>query len=295
VVATLVLAGLFGVGFLLSRDQRNGSLFLVVALICLGVGVVFAVVAGLEQVGTALLRRSGRSGREAAVAGLLAICLLVPWSVAIRAARAAEVPGWKNPVAWVVVLAIGVPFLTRNRRWMVPGLAVSGVALVGWLVWVSLELIGSGFTTLSFPFLPIDLLGFGWYAAVAALVVVVDALATELADDPAPRAVDVWPFAVIPGLGLARLGLVARGRVWLIGAALLLILIQGDAYAPQQFAFFGAAGGLPDPRSRLPAAAATAAFVVLYAASLWDTRRMLQRMRRQAAKLQVLRGGPRED
>jgi hypothetical protein len=35
--------------------------------------------------------------------------------------------------------------------------------------------------------------------------------------------------------------------------------------------------------------------VVLYAASLWDTRRMLQRMRRQAAKLQVLRGGPRED
>jgi hypothetical protein len=74
-----------------------------------------------------------------------------------------------------------------------------------------------------------------------------------------------------------------------------VILIQGDAYAPQQFAFFGAAGGLPDPRSRLPAAAAAAALVVLYAASLWDTHRMLQRMRRQAAKLQVLRGGPRED
>jgi hypothetical protein len=295
VVATLVLAGLFGVGFLLTRDQRNGSLFLVVALICLGVGVVFAVVAGLEQVGTALLRRSGRSGREAAVAGLLAICLPVPWSVAIRAARAAEVPGWKNPVAWVVVLAIGVPFLTRNRRWMVSGLAVSGVALAGWLIWVSLQLTGSGFTALSFPFLPIDLLGFGWYAALAAWVVVVDALATEMADDPAPRAEDVWPFAVVPGLGLARLGLVARGRAWLIGAALLVILIQGDAYAPQQFAFFGAAGGLPDPRSRLPAAAAAAALVLLYAASLWDTHRMLQRMRRQAAKLQVLRGGPRED
>jgi hypothetical protein len=178
---------------------------------------------------------------------------------------------------------------------LVRGLAVSGVALAGWLVWVSLQLIGSGFTALSFPFLPIDLLGFGWYAAVAALVVVVDALATEMADDPVPRAEDVWPFAAVPGVGLARLGLVARGRAWLIGAALLVILIQGDAYAPQQFAFFGAAGGLPDPRSRLPAAAATAAFVVLYAASLWDTRRMLQRMRRQAAKLQVLRGGPRED
>jgi hypothetical protein len=295
VVATLVLAGLFAIGFFLSRDQRNGSLFLVVALIFLGAGVVFAAVAGLEQVGTALLRRSGRSGREAAVAGLLAICLLVPWSVAIRAARAAEVQGWKNPVAWVAVVAIGVPLLTRNRRWMVPGLAVGGAALAGWLVWVSLQLTGSGFTTLSFPFLPIDLVGFGWYAAVAALVVVVDALATEMADDPAPRAEDVWPFAVVPGLGLARLGLVARGRAWLIGAALLVILIQGDAYAPQQFAFFGTTGGLPEPRSRLPAAAAAAAFVVLYAASLWDTRRMLQRMRRQAAKLQVLRGGPRED
>ena len=295
VVATLVLAGLFSIGFLLSRDQRNGSLFLVVALICLGVGVVFAVVAGLEQVGTALLRRSGRSGREAAVAGLLAICLLVPWSVAIRAARAAEVPGWKNPVAWVAVLAIGVPFLTRNRRWMVRGLAVGGAALAGWLAWVSLQLTGSTFTALSFPFLPIDLLGIGWYAALAAWVVVVDALATEMADDPAPRAEDVWPFAVVPGLGMARLGLVARGRAWLIGAALLLILIQGDAYAPQQFAFFGAEGGLPEPRSRLPAAAATAVLLILYAGSLWDTRRLLQHLRRSAAKLQVLRGGPRED
>jgi len=132
VVATLVLAGLFAIGFLLSRDQRSGSLFVVVALICLGVGVVFAAVAGLEQVGTALLRRSGRSGREAAVAGLLAICLLVPWSVAIRAARAAEVPGWKNPVSWVAVLAIGVPLLTRNRPWIVRGLAVGGAAPVSY-------------------------------------------------------------------------------------------------------------------------------------------------------------------
>src|SRR5437899_1879559 len=137
VVATLVLGGLFAIGFLLSRDQRSGSLFLVVALICLGVGVVFAAVAGLEQVGTALLRRSGRSGREAAVAGLLAICLLVPWSVAIRAARAAEVQGWKNPVAWVAVIAIGVPLLTRSRRWMVRGLVVGGAAVAGWLIWVS--------------------------------------------------------------------------------------------------------------------------------------------------------------
>ncbi len=295
VVATLVLAGLFAIGFLLSRDQRNGSLFLVVALICLGVGVVFAAVAGLEQVGTALLRRSGRSGREAAVAGLLAICLLVPWSVAIRAARAAEVPGWKNPVAWVAVLAIGVPLLTRSRPWMVRGLAVGGAALAGWLVWVSLQLTGSTFTALSFPFLPIDLLGAGWYAALAAWVVVVDALATEMADDPAPGAEDVWPFAVVPGLAIARLGLVARGRAWLIGAVLLLILIQGDAYAPQQFAFFGAEGGLPDPRSRLPAAAAAVALVILYAGSLWDTQRLLQHLRRSAAKLQVLRGGSRED
>jgi len=295
VVATLVLAGLFAIGFLLSRDQRNGSLFLVVALICLGVGVVFAAVAGLEQVGTALLRRSGRSGREAAVAGLLAICLLVPWSVVIRAARAAEVPGWKNPVAWVAVLAIGVPLLTRSRPWMVRGLAVGGAALAGWLVWVSLQLTGSTFTALSFPFLPIDLLGAGWYAALAAWVVVVDALATEMADDPAPGAEDVWPFAVVPGLAIARLGLVARGRAWLIGAVLLLILIQGDAYAPQQFAFFGAEGGLPDPRSRLPAAAAAVALVILYAGSLWDTQRLLQHLRRSAAKLQVLRGGSRED
>ncbi|TMD09225.1 MAG: hypothetical protein E6J01_02475 [Chloroflexi bacterium] len=295
VVATLVLGGLFAIGFLLSRDQRSGSLFLVVALICLGVGVVFAAVAGLEQVGTALLRRSGRSGREAAVAGLLAICLLVPWSVAIRAARAAEVQGWKNPVAWVAVIAIGVPLLTRSRRWMVRGLAVGGAALAGWLIWVSLQLTGSTFGALSFPFLPIDLLGVGWYAALAAWVVVVDALATEMADDPAPRAEDVWPFAVVPGLGIARLGLVARGRLYLIGAALLLILIQGDAYAPQQFAFFGGEGGLPEPRSRLPAAAATAALLIVYAGSLWDTQRMLQRLRRQAAKLRVLRGGPRED
>src|SRR5207245_3582583 len=193
------------------------------------------------------------------------------------------------------VIAIGVPLLTRSGRWMVRGLAGGGAGLAGWLIWVSLQLTGSPFGALSVPFLAIDLLGVGWYAALAAWVVVVDALATEMADDPAPRAEDVWPFAVVPGLGIARLGMVARGRLYLIGAALLLILIQGDAYAPQQFAFFGGEGGLPEPRSRLPAAAATAALLIVYAGRLWDTPRMLQRLRRQAAKLRVLRGGPRED
>jgi uncharacterized membrane protein YdcZ (DUF606 family) len=296
VIGTVILAALFGAGYLLSRDQPNGGLFLVVALICLGVAVIFAAVAGVEQLGTALLQRSGRTGREAAVAGLLAISWLMPWSVAIRLAHAAEVPGWKNPIAWVIVLAVGLPFLARNRRWIVPGLAVSGVALAGWLAWVAFQLTRPDFTALAFPFLPIDLLGMGWYAALAAWVVVVDALATgEDRDDLAPRPAAVWPFAVVPGLGLARLGLVARGRAWLVATVVLIVLIQADAYEPQQFAFSGAAGSLPDARWRLVPVAVGVALLVVYAASLWDTRRMIQRQRHQAPKLRILRGGSHEE
>lgn len=62
VVATLTLAALFGAGYGLSHDQPNAGVFLVMALICLGVAVIFAAVAGAEQLGTALLRRSGRTG-----------------------------------------------------------------------------------------------------------------------------------------------------------------------------------------------------------------------------------------
>jgi len=296
VIATLILAVLFGAGYVLSHDQPNGGLFLAVALICLGVAVIFAVVAGAEQLATALLRRSGRTGREAAVGGLLAISLLMPWSVAIRLAHAAEVPGWKNPIAWIIVLGAGLPFLARRRRWLFPGLVVSGAALTEWLAWVALQLTRPEFRSLAFPFLPIDLLGAGWYAALAACVIVVDALATDQAsDDRAPTASDVWPFAIVPGLGIARMGLVARGRAWLAAAVLLAVLIQADAYEPQQFSFFGASGSLPEARTRLPAAVIFGALVLLYLVSLWDTRRMLVRLRRQAPKLRILRGGSGSD
>jgi hypothetical protein len=296
VVATLILSALFGAGYLVSRGQRNAGVFLIIALICLGAAATFAAVAGLEQVGAAALHRSGRTGQEAAVFGLLAISLLVPWSVAIALAHAASLPGWKNPVAWVVVAATGIPFLARRRRWLAPGLIVSGIALFGWLAWVALQLTRADFTGLAFPFLPIDLLGVGWYAALAAWVVVADAMATEAPiDDRAARPREVWPLAIVPGLGIVRLGLVARGRAWLIGAAFLTILVQGDAYDPQQFAFFGASGGLPEARSRLPATLAAGTLLILYVASLWDTRRTLRRLREQAAKLRVLRGGASKD
>jgi hypothetical protein len=296
VVAALILAALFGVGYALSHDQPSGGVFLIVALICLGAAVIFAGVAGVEQVGAAILRRSGRTGREAAVVGLLSISLLAPWSVAIKAAHAVDVPGWKNPIAWLIVLATAAPFLARTRRWIGSGLLVGGLALAAWFGWVVFQLTQPDFTRLAFPFLPIDLLGLGWYAALAGWVVSLDALATANATDEwAARPGEVWPFAIVPGLGIARMGMVARGRAWLLGSVLLIILIQGDAYDPQQFSFFGAAGSLPEPRSRLPAAMAAAALLVVYAASLWDTHRLLGRLRRQAGKLRILRGGARED
>jgi len=296
VVATLTLGVLFGAGYLLSHDQPNGGLFLVVALICFGVALIFAVVAGAEELGTALLRRSGRTGREAAVAGLLAISLLMPWSGAIRVAHAAGVDGWTNPVAWMVVLGADLPFLARQRRWIVPGLVISGLGLAGWLGWLSFQLTQPEFSTLGFPFLPIDRLGSGCYAALLAAVVVVDALATSDAHgDVAPTPASVWPFAIVPGLGIARLGPVARGRIWLLAAAFLVVLIQADAYGPQEFAFFGSSGSLPEARTRLPAGVLFAILLGVYAASLWDTRRMLQRFRSQAPKLRILRGGSDRD
>lgn len=291
VVATLTLGILFGAAYVLSHDQPNAGVFLVVSLICVGVAAIFAVVAGAEQLGEALLRRSGRSGREAAVAGLLAISLLTPWSVAIRLAHAAEVPGWRNPIAWLVVLAAGLPFLARRRRWTLAGLAVSGLALAGWLAWQAFQLTRPEFRSLAFPFLPIDLLGTGWYAALIGSVIVVDALAAgDAQNDVTPTSKEVWPLAIVPGMGIARLGLVARGRAWLLAAVFLVVLIQADAYDPQQFAFFGASGGLPEARTRLPAAAIFVVLLLLYAASLWDTRRMIQRLREQAPKLHMLRG-----
>src|SRR5256885_1896417 len=80
---------------------------------------------------------------------------------------------------------------------------------------------------LALTFTPVDVISTGWYAGLIGLLLAVDAFASRRAREATvAHGRDVWPLALLPGMGLVRLGFFGRGRLWL-GAALLAAAFIG--------------------------------------------------------------------
>jgi hypothetical protein len=193
--------------------------------------------------------------------------------------------GWQSPLALVAVAALVIVRVHRLRRYRVAAIITAGVGLLAWIAWVSAQLLMPAFRNTGFPFLPIDLLGEGWSIALLAFIVTVDGLAIELDEDQPARARQVWPFALVPGMGLVRMAYTARGRVWLAATAFAVFLVQANGIDWAEFQYYGSLGSLPEPRPRGAVLIPVALGVAIWLASLWDTRRKLQLERTEAASL----------
>ena len=282
----LALGAVFVGAFALMRGNANAGIFLVLAVVCVGFALVSLFARGLQRFGGSVLTRSGRSERELLIGGLLLTALLTPWSTAIAPVHWPQQFGWQSPLALVIVAALVVVWVHRLRRYRVPAIVIAAVGLLAWIAWVSAQLLTPAFRDTGFPFLPIDLLGEGWSIALLAFIVTVDGMATEAAGDNEPaRPSDVWPLALVPGMGLVRMAYTARGRLWLAATAFAMFLVQANGIDWAEFQYYGSLGSLPEPRPRGAVLIPLALGVVIWLASLWDTRRKLQLERDEAASL----------
>ena len=273
----LLVGVLFLAAFLVARGNANAGVFLFLAVVCAGVAIAVAFARGLGRLNGTILAGHGRVDRSLLVGGLLLIGLLTPWSVAISSLHWPQTFGWQSPVALAITAALALTRVGPMRRYVVPAIVIAGLGLVAWAGWVSAQLLAPSVRATDFPFLPIDLLGEGWYVAVLAVAISVDGIASDASDDERPaRPREVWPFAIVPGAGLVRMRYRGRGRLWMTAAAFSVFLLQANAILPAEFQFYGSFGGLPPPRPRGAALIPVALGLVVWLASLRDTQQKLR-------------------
>jgi hypothetical protein len=278
VIGMLLVAAPFAIAYLLTRNNPNSQVLLIIAVFCGGLALTFAAASGLQRVGGIVLRLSRRSSRDIMIVGLAALALLTPWTIEIALGHLPRVFGWTNPLAWVVAVGLLLSVTESARPYHGVALAVTGAALVAWLGWAGWLLTTPSFSKLPFTFMPVDVISTGWYAALIGLVVAVDGFASRRAREPkrAP-ARDVWLLALVPGMGLVRLGFAGRGRVWLAAAILAVAFIGVAAVNDSEFAYWAQYDTLPPDRGRLDVVIAAVTLGLVLLGSWLDTGRSLRR------------------
>ena len=278
VIGMLLIAAPFGVAYLLTRDNPNSEVLLIVALFCIGLAVAFAIASGLQRAGVLAVRLSGRSPRDIMIVGLAALSILTPWTITVAVANLHQLFGWTNPLAWVLAVGLVLFVMESARPYHGLALAAAGAALLAWLGWSAFVLSTPSFNKLPFTFMPVDLISTGWFAGLIGWVVAVEAFAARGAREPKPaQSKDVWPLAVVPGMGLVRLGFAGRGRVWLAAAVLVVAFIGISAVNDSEFAYWAHCDTTPPDRGRLDVLLGAAALVLVLLASWFDTWRSLRR------------------
>ncbi len=294
VIGMLLVAAPFAVAYVLTRNNPNSEVLLIIAVFCAGLALTFALASGLQRVGGIALRLSGRSSRDIMIVGLAALALLTPWTIAIAFGHLPRVFGWTNPLAWVVAVGLLLSVMESARPYHGVALAVTGAAVVAWVGWAGWLLTTPSFSKLPFTFMPVDVISTGWYAALIGWVIAVDAFASRRAREPkrAP-ARDVWLLALLPGEGLVRLGFGGRGRVWLAAAILAVAFIGVAAVNDSEFAYWAQFNTMPPDRGRLDVVIAAAALGLVVLGSLLDTGRTLRRRVMMGAWLDRVTARPR--
>jgi len=278
VIGMLLVAAPFAIAFLLTRNNPNSEVLLIIAVFCAGLALTFALASGLQRVGGTALRLSGRSSRDIMIVGLAALSLLTPWTIEVAVGHLPRMFGWTNPLAWVVALCLVLSVMQSARPYHGVALAVTGAGLVAWVGWAGWLLTTPSFSTLKFTFMPVDLISTGWYGGLIAWVVAVDGFASRRAREPGrAKAGDVWRLAPVPGMGLVRLGFAGRGRVWLAASILAVAFIGIAAVNDSEFAYWAQYDTLPPDRGRLDVVIAAGTLGLVLLGSLIDTWRTLRR------------------
>jgi hypothetical protein len=278
VIGMLLLAAPFAIAYLLTRNDPNAQVLLIIAIFAAGLALTFALASGLQSVASLALRLSGRSPKDVLVVGLAGLSLLTPWTIAISVAGMPQLFGWTNPLAWVLAIGLLASAMRSAQPYHGIALIASGAALLAWVSWATWLVTTPGFAHLHFSFVPVDLLSTGWYAGAIGWVIAVDALAAQRARQPGhARAAEVWWLALVPGMGLVRLGYAGRGRLWLGAAVLTAAFIGISAVNDSEFAYWAHYGIAPPDRGRLDVATGAVVLALVYLGSWFDTGRTLRR------------------
>jgi hypothetical protein len=211
------------------------------------------------------------------------VCLVAtivsPWSITIPPAHVVETFGFQAAVCWMVVIALVAAVLLTDGR-IALAVLLAGVALIaGWFGWTMWVVTTGRFAQVPYPFVGLDLLGPGWYAAAVAVPLAAVDVVLKLRSQNREAGADAWLLASIPGFGLARLGRWSRGLAWLFLVATALYLASLQSPDPTEWQDLGQFNVPTPPPTRAPVwilLAIAAGFAIL---SALDTIREWRRIR----------------
>jgi hypothetical protein len=229
-----------------------------------------------------------RRGIASAPGLLILICAVAAlssdWTIGIPQAHFAEGFGFQNAFCWVALASALGAIVTGRAAVLLVGEA-SLLAWFGWAMWV---VTSPAFARLPWPFVGIDVVGSGWYAAGLAILIAAAALVVRSSAGP-------WLFAAIPGFGVARLGRVGRGAIWTTLFVSALLLAAFSSPDMSQFDQFRNYASLPPaPSTRLPTWILLVTALVIWGLSVIDTARITAGSRPVRPRLVGASTHPRE-
>jgi len=198
---------------------------------------------------TIAINRRSRTPLDLLVIVSAIISLLSQWTVSIQPAHLAETFGVESAACWLAVIGI-LAALALNVRLAVIAVLFAEVVLVAWFGWATWVVTTPRFTSLPFAFTPTDLMGPGWYAAAAAMLLAAGAVIRDLRHRHAPAREDLWLLTAIPGFGLLRMGRWFEGGVWAGLFVAAVYLASTDSPDSTEFADLGRYGAVPPPFPR---------------------------------------------
>ena len=194
-------------------------------------------------------QRISAAGVVVAVAA--AAALASPWSNSIPPAHLNQSFGFQTPACWIVVAALGFAVLL-DERWAVAAIGVAAAVILGWLGWAMWAVTTRPFSALPFSFMGTDVIGPGWYAAAAGLLLGAVIVIRRLIDRQAQPGADLWVLTAIPGYGLMRLGRWARGAIFAALVDGAFYFGSTDSPDASVFVEYGRSNNVPPPIPRGP-------------------------------------------
>lgn len=186
-----------------------------------------------------------------------------PWSISIPPAHLTQTFGFQTPWCWLEVIAL-LAASVLELRFAVFAVAVATGTLIAWLAWAMFIVTTPRFTAVPFPFVGTDLIGGGWYASAAGLLVVAAFVVKGSADRHAPAGIDLAIFTAIPGYGLMRLGEWGQGLTLALLCSGAFYFASTDSPDPAVFADYGHTGNVPPAIPREPEW-----ILLAFAAAIW--------------------------
>lgn len=157
------------------------------------------------------------------------VALVTPWAIRIPQAGLDTTFGFQSAVGWLAVLALMAALLATNLTLSLAAALAAEALLLGWFGWAAWVTTTSRFSGFDFPFMGIDLIGPGWYAAVVGLLAAGAFVARKFRDlEPRPGA-ETWLLALLPGIGLIRLDHTTRGTIYAVLVLSALFLASFDS------------------------------------------------------------------